>query len=242
METGIILDLETTGLNAQQDEIIEIGILEFGMNEQFQAQILEVYAATQEPSKPLNPEITKLTGLTTEGLAGRRIDWARVRQKLENVSIVVAHNADFDAGFIKAHPALKDLPLHWACSIRHLPWRKMGYKSQSLNYLAADHGFVNPFAHRALFDCATTFRLISPHLQMLIERSYEPSFIVAANGAPFETKDTLRQNGYRWDVEQRVWKKTVLRNELEEEREFLREFVYKGEPRHVEMAAGSSIL
>jgi DNA polymerase-3 subunit epsilon len=234
MDTGVVLDVETTGVNADVDEIIEIGVLEFGLNDHFEASILSMYAGVQEPKKSLSAEITQLTGLTDAILAGRKIDWTQVRQMLERASVVIAHNAEFDAAFVRHRPELQDLDLHWVCSIKHLPWRKMGFRSQSLNYLAADHGFVNPFAHRALFDCATTFRLVAPHLKTLIDRSYEPMFMVEATGAAFETKDILRQNGYRWDAEQRVWKKTVLQCDLEEERAFLEEKIYRGDSRHRE--------
>ena len=240
MDHGVVLDLETTGLSAKSERIIEIGILEFALDASLKPSIVSMYSGLEDPERPLSEEIQKITGLNAAMLHGRKIDWSHVRRALESSSVVIAHNAPFDSAFIAERPELADLSLHWACSVRHLPWRKMGFRSSSLNYLAADHGFLNPFAHRALFDCATTFRLIAPHVDQLIRRSYEPDVTLVATNAAFETKDLLRNQGYHWDKDQRVWKKTVLRCDLEEEREFLRSQIYRGELRHQEYSGLSA--
>ena len=44
--------------------------------------------------------------------------------------------------------------------------------------------FRKSFAHRALFDCATTFRLITPYMQELIQNSFQKEFRIPATGAP----------------------------------------------------------
>lgn len=232
MDTGIILDLETTGLDARRDKIIEIGILQFMVHADNPPEIVECYSAVEDPQMPLPKEIAEITGLTDNVLAGRKIDWLKVRLLMQTSSIVIAHNADFDRSFLEARPELAGLACHWGCSVKHILWRKKGFTTRSLNYLAADHGFINPFAHRALFDCATTFRLVAPHLNELVKNSYEPEIVVSATGAAFEKKDALRTQGYRWDQEVRVWKKRVLNVELPEEIGFLEAKVYEGPSRH----------
>jgi DNA polymerase-3 subunit epsilon len=238
MDIGLIVDLETTGTDPQKDQVIEVGIVEFcvtsGPDSRMRVDMISGYSALQDPGVPISPEITKLTGLTDEMVAGRNVDWAKVRDMISRASVVIAHNAPFDRAFLQKRPELAGLNSHWACSVRHINWRKHGFRTRALNYLAADHGFVNPFAHRALFDCATTFRLVAPYMDELIRRSYLREFLVVATGAPFETKDTLRLRGYRWNPEARVWARQLLEDELAEERAFLAAEVYKGEPRHRE--------
>lgn len=238
MDFGLIVDLETTGTDPQKDQVIEVGIIEFGVTSgpdgSLRADMISGYSSLQDPGQPLSPEITKLTGLTDGMVSGHRVDWDRVREMLSRASVVIAHNAAFDRGFLQRRPELAGVNPHWACSVKHINWRKHGFRTRALNYLAADHGFVNPFAHRALFDCATTFRLVAPYMEELIRRSYLREFLVVATGAPFETKDTLRQHGYRWNPEARVWARQMLEDELQEERAFLSAEVYKGEPRHRE--------
>jgi DNA polymerase-3 subunit epsilon len=235
MDLGIILDVETTGLDPETCEIIEIGLVEFGMLSDGSSAILETYGGLEEPAGSISEEITSITGITDEQVKGRRIDWEYVRSKLENASIVIAHNAPFDRSFIERRPELSSLNLHWGCSQRHINWSKHKIKTRALNYIAADMGFVNPFAHRAVFDCATTYRVIEPYIQELIGRSYESMFLVKAVGAAFEKKDILKANQYRWLADQRVWAKEVFEGDLDAERLFLESEVYGTQSRHEEM-------
>lgn len=226
MDYGVVLDFETTGLSFEKDKIIEIGILEFGVGVRGKPQITNLYGAVEDPGFPLTAEISKLTGLTDEALAGQKINWAYVRSILERASIVIAHNANFDRTFAESREELAGLNLHWACSQKHIDWEGKGFRTKALNYLAADHGFVNPFAHRALFDCATTFRVVEPYFDELLRRSYLNELRIFATGAAFEKKDNLRNARYRWDPNIRVWCKDIMEDTLEAERTFLRTEVY----------------
>jgi len=239
MEFGVILDVETTGLDPSKDSIIEIGLLEFGLIPDQEPVITRMYGALEDPGCLLPPEIEKLTGIKTPFLQGQKINWVFVRQMLENASIIIAHNMKFDRDFIMARPDFSDLATHWGCSCRDIDWDQKGYKSAKLNYLAADHGFVNSFAHRALFDCATTFRLISKHLLELTENSYTKKVRIDAVNSPFEKKDFLKERGYRWDGVRRVWTKTVRETLLPEERIFLANEIYLGPSFHREYAEES---
>jgi DNA polymerase-3 subunit epsilon len=235
MDTGVIVDLETTGLDPEKDKIIEIGMLEFAVDSDYSVVILNAYSALEDPGFGLEPEIEKLTGLSNRHLEGRAIDWKNVQSIFGRNAIVIAHNMPFDRGFLKKRPELDLNAVHWGCSAKHIDWNAHGFKTRALNYLAADHGFVNSFAHRALFDCATTLRLIGPYLAELIETSYEREIKFLATGAAFETKDILRDHGYRWDQTQRVWQKVVFEKNLEAERQFLTTEVYRGNSRHEEI-------
>lgn len=236
MDFGLIVDVETTGIDPENDKIIEIGLMEFAVDDRFKPVVTGLYGGVEDPGQPLLPEIKKLTGLDDPYLAGRRIDWGTVRQYFDRASIVIAHNCAFDRDFLMRRSELAGVGAHWACSIRHVDWEGKGFRSRALNYLAADHGFVNPFAHRALFDCATTFRVIEPYFAELVANSYLKEVRIYARGAAFEVKDKLRERSYKWDPQQRVWFKDVFENRLEEERTFLSVEVYRGEPRHEEVA------
>ena len=59
----IIFDLETTGLDAKLDKIIEIGALKYKNNE-----LVEEFSVLVNPKVKLPPVITKITGLTDEDL------------------------------------------------------------------------------------------------------------------------------------------------------------------------------
>jgi len=241
MDFGVIIDVETTGLSPTSDKIIEIGLLEFQVGSAGKPELLRTYGALQDPGTNLSADIIRITGLSDAMVAGQSINWDIVREMLTRASVVVAHNADFDRSFIERVPELIGLNLHWACSMRHIDWRSKHFNAVALNYLAADHGFVNPFAHRAVFDCATTFRLITEHFSELVNRSHEREYLVQAVGSPFETKDLLRQRGYRWDADQRVWSRVLAESALPEERNFLQEQVYRGRGSAVERQLSASL-
>jgi len=226
MDYGVIVDVETTGLNPEQDRVIEIGVVEFCVQIGKTPTITDMYSAIEDPQIPIPDVVKKLTGIHDEMVKERSIDWGRVAALLSRSSIIIAHNMEFDRGFLLRRSELRDISTRWACSLRHINWAKHGFTARSLTYLAADHGFVNPFPHRALFDCATTFRLVAPYLDELVARSLEQEFWIYAVGSPFETKDKLRLAGYRWDQERRVWKKLVADSERPSEREFLVREVY----------------
>jgi len=238
MEYGLIVDVETTGLDASSDHIIEVGLLEFMMFPGKPASISRMYGALDDPGIPVPPEIERITGISTHQLTGQSVDWALVASMMSRAKIVIAHNMEFDRSFFRARKELKGLESHWGCSIRHIDWKSKGASSLALNYLAADHGFINPFAHRALFDCATTFRLIAGHLDELIQSSYLKSVRIDALNSPFEKKDLLKEQGYRWDAQRRIWHKTILESHLDKERVFLEKEIYLTKPSHRETVLG----
>src|ERR1700680_2031746 len=73
--TGVILDVETTGLDQQKDEVIELGMVKFDyMPDGRIVGMSDCFTSFNEPSSPIPTEISALTGITDEMVAGQRID------------------------------------------------------------------------------------------------------------------------------------------------------------------------
>lgn len=86
--TGILLDTETTGLDHASDEIIELGLVKFDYTPDGRiAGVRDTFSAFNEPSAPIPPEVTALTGITNEMVAGHRIDEAAVNAFVESAVI-----------------------------------------------------------------------------------------------------------------------------------------------------------
>ena len=96
----IIFDLETTGLSAATERIIEIGAVKVE-----NGAILESFDLFVDPEKAITPEITRLTSITNEMVAGAPKEADALEQFFrfcDGCDILVAHNADFDMGFLRA--------------------------------------------------------------------------------------------------------------------------------------------
>ena len=211
-ERFAIVDCETTGLDSKSDEIIEIGILK-GFYNPISKRIVsldEFYCYLEQPSKPIAPIITEVTGLTDDALKGQRIDDDAIERAMKNVSLVIAHNAKFDRGLIDNHRIGKFFKgKTWACSAKggDIDWSAAGHRSSALGSLLADYGFFFD-AHRASVDCAATAWLLliaQPQFAQLLGNATQDSFDVHAYGAPFSVKDTLKARGYRWNAQEKVW-------------------------------------
>jgi len=99
-KTGIMLDVETTGLDTAKDEIIELAMVKFAyLPDDRIARITDVFSSFNEPQTPIPAEITDLTGITDEMVLGHRINPDAVATFASDVVIVIAHNASFDRKF-----------------------------------------------------------------------------------------------------------------------------------------------
>lgn len=219
-----IVDLETTGVDASNDEIIEIGITVASYSPSLKqlVAIVDNYQCFEEPTKPIPAEATKVNGITDEMVKGHQIDDQRVKRMLQACDFVLAHNANFDRRFFdKRFTELGNLG--WCCSIADIDWYAKGYGSRSLEFLCMKTGFVYE-AHRACSDTvATTVLLASDpsYLSDLISASLMERHLVIASNSPYAAKDQLKNAGYEWEPDERVWYKVVSVEERHQELEFL---------------------
>jgi DNA polymerase-3 subunit epsilon len=101
---GILIDVETTGLNTAQDEIIELAMVKFEyLPDDRIAKITEIFSSFNEPSNPIPAEITELTGITDEMVTGHQIDPDAAWAFASDAVIVIAHNATFDRKFVERY-------------------------------------------------------------------------------------------------------------------------------------------
>jgi DNA polymerase-3 subunit epsilon len=201
-----VADVETTGTNPDRDRIIELGICLFEYDHQ-RGRIYKVLGSwewSENPGSSIPPEITKMTGIADEMVAGHRIDDHAVNDLLSRVVLVIAHNADFDRRFLeKRLPAFATK--HWACSRFDIDWKAEGIGSSALEFVAYSLGFFHD-GHRAASDCRATLHALAQPLpgtgrlalQALLEQARLPSWRIWPRDATIEKKDVLKARGYSW--------------------------------------------
>lgn len=248
---AVAVDTETTGLRHDLDEVIEIGAVAFTYDDKgVVGDVVGVYGALQEPSRPIPPEITRLTGINDAMVAGQRIDEAALAALLEPADLIIAHNAAFDRPFCEAlSPVFVTRP--WACSVREVPWRDYGFEGNKLGYLVGQSGLFHE-GHRAVDDCHALLEVLARPLTgrpsgagveagdggeiatpfaALLAASRQVSVRIWAERSPFDMKDQLKARGYRWsdgsDGRPKSWWIELPEEAVDEEVRFLREEIYQ---------------
>ncbi len=149
---GQVLDVETTGIDFASNEVIELGMLKFEYGASGRIyRVLDTFNQLHQPSHPIPPEISRLTGITDADVAGHRIDDEAVATMAADAAVVIAHNASFDRQMCEPRwPVFREK--NWACSLNQIPWRAEGHEGMKLGYLLNDLGFFHR-GHRAVDDC-----------------------------------------------------------------------------------------
>lgn len=96
----VALDLETTGLRAESDRIVEIGAIRFDEN----GRIIDRFQSLVNPERPMPASVQAIHGLSDDHLAYAPIAAAILPAFLTflggSSTMLLAHNAWFDAGFL----------------------------------------------------------------------------------------------------------------------------------------------
>ena len=237
---GLFVDTETTGLDTERDEIIELAMVPFTYGPDGEVyEVRESFQALREPSRPISPEVTAITGIDDAMVAGKTIDLAAVAAFVAPAALVLAHNAAFDRRVLERFSdSFTAKP--WGCSMCEVDWAGEGYEGTKLTYLAAGAGFFYQ-RHRAVHDCLAAIELLTragprsgrTGLAQLLDRARRPQARVWAENAPFEVKNVLKRRGYRWNAEgqgsPRAWYIDVDLDAQGAETEFLQREIYQGE-------------
>ncbi len=165
----LVVDTETTGLDPQQNRIIEIAWVLFE-----NGQVTHSQACLCSISEPLPPEITRITGIDASMLEGQPQFSEHISDFIaacSKVSYLVAYNVPFDRAFISSEftRAGKEMPsMPWfdpCIYIREIDKFKKGKK---LSEAAARWGVELDGAHRALADATAAGKLflkLMPYLK-----------------------------------------------------------------------------
>lgn len=234
---GVILDTETTGLDHRRNEIIEIGAIAFSYNEAGEiGDVTGVFGGLRQPCAPIPTEITRLTGITDEMVAGQEIDVRALEAMIAPADLIIAHNAAFDRPFCETFNPVFERKA-WACSNAEIDWSARGYEGTKLGYLIGQAGFFHE-GHRAVDDCFALLEVLNRAVDgaptafaELHEASQNIRVRIYAEHSPFDMKDHLKARGYRWadgsDGRPKSWWIEIAEDAVDEELRFLRSEIYR---------------
>jgi DNA polymerase-3 subunit epsilon len=192
------------------------------------------YLVKEDYLFPIPAEIKKLTGIYDGMLQefGRPLEkvLTRVHEVIEKhgVSFIVAHNGEnYDKPLLVSELARLHKPLPLYMGTPWLDTRDLPFKSEPdskrLKHLALDHGFINPFAHRAVFDVLTMLRVLSNFdMAEVVEHSKIPYITVRAM-VSYDERDKAKAQRYSWEKigdknYPKCWVKRIKENQFEMEK------------------------
>ncbi len=168
--TYCVLDLETTGLSFRTEKITEIGIMKVKNNE-----VIDKFTTFVNPEKPIPQRVIEVTNITDDMVKNAPTIEEILPKVLEFIgdSILVAHNADFDIGFLKHNCTELGLKLDntYLDTLRLAKALFPEYKKYKLGIIAENLGIKVEVAHRALDDVDTTVKVFNVMLNKLKEKN-----------------------------------------------------------------------
>lgn len=185
--TYCVLDLETTGFSPVTEKITEIGIMKLK-----DGKVIDQFSCFVNPEKPIPARVVEVTNITDYMVQdAETIDkvFPKILEFIEG-SVLVAHNADFDIGFLK-HNAKQ---LGYEFDFTYLDTLSLArelfpdYKTYKLGRIAKSLGIKVEVAHRALDDVDTTVKVFNIMLEMLRERGAKTLEDIDVYGSNEEAK------------------------------------------------------
>jgi DNA polymerase-3 subunit epsilon len=214
------IDLEGGGdgeeINVATDRITEIGLAVWDTG----SGLLRAWSClVWEEGTPFAPlEIQRKTGITEAMLRAHGRSFAFALKGLlagmNGVDALMMHNGTmYDGPMLRAEAKRQSIELPDITiidPITDVDW-PADITTRAQTYLAAEHGILNPFPHRALPDVLTMMQLTSKYdPQQMLAWAKSPTVWLKAEVA-FDKKDLAKRLNYRWNQDEhpKAWTKKV---------------------------------
>ena len=168
-QTFVVFDLETTGFSNKNDKITEIGAVKV---ENF--KVVDRFSQLINPEKDISYKVQELTGITNDLIKDKPTIEEILPKFVEFIgdSVLVAHNADFDMGFMQQKCREQNIEFK-NTSVDTLTLARTllpHMKRFRLNLIAKELGIPLLNHHRAVDDAEATAHIFIKFLEMLKKR------------------------------------------------------------------------
>ncbi len=171
-QTFVVFDLETTGFSNKNDKITEIGAVKV---ENF--KVVDRFSQLINPEKDISYKVQELTGITNDLIKDKPIIEEVLPKFVEFIgdSVLVAHNADFDMGFMQQKCREQNIEFK-NTSVDTLTLARTllpHMKRFRLNLIAKELGIPLLNHHRAVDDAEATAHIFIKFLEMIRKKGGE---------------------------------------------------------------------
>ncbi|WP_079014473.1 exonuclease domain-containing protein, partial [Streptococcus pneumoniae] len=168
--TYVVFDVETTGLSAIYNDLIQVAA-----SKMYKGNVIAEFDEFINPGHPLSAFTTELTGITDDHVKNAK-PLEQVLQEFQEFckdTVLVAHNATFDVGFMNANYERHDLPKISQPVIDTLEFARNlypEYKRHGLGPLTKRFGVALEHHHMANYDAEATGRLLFIFIKEVAEK------------------------------------------------------------------------
>ncbi len=167
--TYCVLDLETTGFSPVTEKITEIGIMKLE-----DGKVIDKFSCFVNPEKPIPSKVVEVTQITDDMVKDAETIEKVFPKMLDFIkgSVLVAHNAGFDIGFLKHNARVLgyDFDFTYVDTLSLAKELFPDFKTYKLGRIAKNLGIKVEVAHRALDDVDTTVKVFHIMVEKLKER------------------------------------------------------------------------
>jgi DNA polymerase-3 subunit epsilon len=209
LDIVLIVDTETTGLLHERDTCIEVGCVEYSLN---YLSVLGCFSAVIACDAD-NSEASKINHIhpdLMQAAYGREAAavWRAMESMGRRADAALAHNSDFDKGWVPTDHLIAQLP--WIDTCYGVDWPLQSKKSGTLINLALEHGLGVVDPHRALSDCLLIARLLTRcgelghDVHAMLDRGLRPMKTFKAL-VSYEQRESAKEAQFRWQPKQKIW-------------------------------------
>lgn len=200
----LIIDLETTGLNPDKDQVIEVAACLFSVpHREIVQSLCFLIPCDDNAAQEINHIDPELSRVSTPWRSSLHL----LDEMVANADALLAHNSAFDSQWF-GKGKLPAVHIPWLCTMTDFDF---GCRSAGgLRDLAANHGVPITKAHRALADVELVAGVLSSRedLDDLIEMAVAPKILVVAK-VTYERRLEAKERGFRWNAPKKRWEKKM---------------------------------
>lgn len=212
MTAFVIIDTETSGLDPEKGELLEVGAVLFDADH---GTTLSSYATLLRAEANAAEAINRIPSAVLAHGEFRHEVVENLHYLLDRENVyILAHRAEFDRAWL---PELDDE--RWICTKEEAEWPLSDRDAPSLVHLALAYDVGVVRAHRAIEDCLTLAAVLSRvhqvegGLEDWLRRALEPRVELIAQ-VHYRDRQLAKDAGFRWDGDRKLWVKQVRKSKV----------------------------